>query len=152
MSPIQLLTSSQGFKVIGQSNGLTTIELSTPQSMFISEYLFFMKSPFIILLFVIIVNGQTTGGMQQRTHHLGSVNQTANVAQLHKLLINGGNGTTSTNTTNISIPSMTHQGSTINRLAPGGAELNLLPQTSTTSSNGSIYRNQTGKLAIVKGT
>jgi hypothetical protein len=33
MSPIQLLTSSQGFKVINQPNGLTTIELS-PQSEF----------------------------------------------------------------------------------------------------------------------
>jgi hypothetical protein len=38
VSPIQLLASSQGFKVIGQSNGgpstITTIELSTPQSEF----------------------------------------------------------------------------------------------------------------------
>lgn len=31
VSPIQLLTSQQGFKVINQPNGLTTIELS-PQS------------------------------------------------------------------------------------------------------------------------
>lgn len=32
VSPIQLLASSQGFKVIGQPNGVTTIELSTPHS------------------------------------------------------------------------------------------------------------------------
>jgi hypothetical protein len=44
-----------------------------------------------------------------------------------------------------------HQNGVNQRLAPGGAELNLLPSinTSTTTQNGAIYRNQ-GKL-IVKG-
>lgn len=37
VSPIQLLASSQGFKVINQPNGLTTIELS-PQSKFLLKY------------------------------------------------------------------------------------------------------------------
>lgn len=37
VSPIQFVASSQGFKVIGQPNGVTTIELSTPHSKRISE-------------------------------------------------------------------------------------------------------------------
>lgn len=34
VSPIQLVTSTQGLKFIGQPNGVTTIELSTPHSEF----------------------------------------------------------------------------------------------------------------------
>jgi hypothetical protein len=61
-----------------------------------------------------------------------------------------GNGTSTTNINTISIPALTHQNGA-SRLAPGGAELNLLPSNSTTAvtNNGAIYRNQ-GKL-IVKG-
>lgn len=62
-----------------------------------------------------------------------------------------GNGVASSQSTNIStinIPSIAQHGSNGNRLAPGGAELNLIPANNT--SNGAIYRNQ-GKLAIVKG-
>lgn len=61
-----------------------------------------------------------------------------------------GNGVTSTSSANIStisIPAMTQHGTNGSRLAPGGAELNLLPSSST--PNGAIYRNQ-AKL-IVKG-
>ncbi|KAL7016410.1 hypothetical protein ACKWTF_010017 [Chironomus riparius] len=118
---IQLLTSPQGFKVINQPNGLTTIELS-PQ-----------------------INGQqSTIQQQHRPTH-----QNSQPGNLQKLLLNG-NGTSTTNINTISIPTLTQHtnGGTNHRLAPGGAELNLLPSNSTTS-NGAIYRNQ-GKL-IVKG-
>ncbi|XP_070490181.1 uncharacterized protein [Chironomus tepperi] len=119
---IQLLTSPQGFKVINQPNGLTTIELS-PQ-----------------------INGQqSTIQQQHRPTH-----QNSQPGNLQKLLLNG-NGTSTTNINTISIPTLTQHtnGGGNHRLAPGGAELNLLPSNSTTS-NGAIYRNQ-GKL-IVKET
>jgi len=80
-----------------------------------------------------------------RTHHLTAHNQTGN---LQKLLMNGNGVTTSSgNISTISIPTIS-QHSNGSRLAPGGAELNLLPAGST--PNGAIYRNQ-GKLAIVNG-
>lgn len=62
--------------------------------------------------------------------------------------MNGNVTSSSANINTISIPALTNGGS---RLAPGGAELNLLPSNSTTpmTNNGAIYRNQ-GKL-IVKG-
>jgi hypothetical protein len=69
---------------------------------------------------------------------------------LQKLLMNG-NGVSSSSSANIStisIPAISQHGTNGSRLAPGGAELNLLP--SSTTQNGAIYRNQ-GKLAIVKG-
>lgn len=138
MSPIQLLASSQGFKVIGQPNGVTTIELSTPHSEF--EEFFTRKKRLKIL---ILVNGHPTGAIQHRTHHLTSHSQPNN---LQKLLMNG-NGVTSTTSGNIntiSIPAIAQHGNG-SRLAPGGAELNLLPP----NSNGAVYRNQS-KL-IMKG-
>ena len=63
--------------------------------------------------------------------------------------MNGNVTSSSANINTISIPALTNGGSS--RLAPGGAELNLLPSNSTTpmTNNGAIYRNQ-GKL-IVKG-
>jgi len=89
--------------------------------------------------------------------HIGTAQSTA---QLQKLLMNG-NGMTSVPTTaSINIPALAqqqqlqHNGS---RLAPGGAELNLLPPNSITAQqqppNGAIYHrtNQSNKLAIVKG-
>lgn len=90
------------------------------------------------------VNGQQSSIQQQHrpTH------QNSQPGNLQKLLLNG-NGTSTTNINTISIPTLTqHNGGSNHRLAPGGAELNLLPSNSTTS-NGAIYRNQ-GKL-IVKG-
>lgn len=120
---IQLLTSPQGFKVINQPNGLTTIELS-PQ-----------------------INGQAPASIQRPTHQI-TTTQNAQPANLQKLLLNG-NGATATaagNINTISIPSLTHQTNGNHRLTPGGAELNLLPSNSTTS-NGAIYRNQ-GKLIV----
>lgn len=92
------------------------------------------------------VNGHPTGGVQHRSHPL-THSQAGN--NLSKLLMNG-NGVTSTSSANIStisIPAMAQHGSNGSRLAPGGAELNLLPSSST--PNGAIYRNQ-AKL-IVKG-
>lgn len=62
-----------------------------------------------------------------------------------------GNGvapSSSANISTINIPSIAQHGTNGNRLAPGGAELKLIPANST--SNGAIYRNQ-GKLSIVKG-
>jgi hypothetical protein len=59
-----------------------------------------------------------------------------------------GNGVTSSSSGNINTISIPTQHGNNPRLAPGGAELNLLPPNST--PNGSIYRNQ-GKLALVKG-
>ena len=93
---------------------------------------------------ILTVNGHPTG-LQHRTHHL-----TSQPGNLQKLLMNG-NGVTSSSSGSIStinIPSISQHGANGNRLAPGGAELNLIPANST--SNGAIYRNQ-GKLAIVKG-
>lgn len=92
---------------------------------------------------VISVNGHSTGAIQHRTHHLTSHSQPNN---LQKLLMNG-NGVTSTTSGNIntiSIPAIAQHGNG-SRLAPGGAELNLLPP----NSNGAVYRNQS-KL-IMKG-
>lgn len=90
------------------------------------------------------VNGHPTGPIQHRSHlH-------AQPGNLQKLLMNG-NGVTTSSTANIStisIPTITQHGTNGSRLAPGGAELNLLPSNNT--PNGAIYRNQ-GKLAIVKG-
>lgn len=94
------------------------------------------------------VNGHPTGALQHRTHHLTTHSQPGN---LQKLLMNGNGVTSSTsgNINTISIPTITQHGTNGNRhLAPGGAELNLLPSSST--PNGAIYRNQ-GKLAIMKG-
>jgi hypothetical protein len=145
VSPIQLLTSSQGFKVIGQQpNGVTTIELSTPHSEFLSLCRFQKR---ILIKCLLLVNGHPTGGLQHRSHHLQSHSQPGN---LQKLLMNGNGVTSSTsaNISTISIPAISQHGINGSRLAPGGAELNLLP--SSTTPNGAIYRNQ-GKLAIVKG-
>lgn len=92
------------------------------------------------------VNGHPTGGLQHRTHHL-THSQPGN---LHKLLVNGNgvsSSTSSANISTISIPTIAQHGTNGNRLAPGGAELNLLPPNST--PNGAIFRNQ-GKM-IVKG-
>jgi hypothetical protein len=67
-------------------------------------------------------------------------------AQLHKLLVNGSPATT-TNINTLNIP-VTQQSNRmhpeLSRLA-GGAELNVLPNP----PNGTVYRNQSGKLAIV---
>ncbi|CRK88415.1 CLUMA_CG002184, isoform A [Clunio marinus] len=127
VSPIQLV-ASQGFKVIGQPNGVTTIELSGPN-----------------------INGHPNTTLQhhqqQRSHHLTHTQP----GNLQKLLMNG-NGVTSTSSGNIStisIPTIAQHGTNGSRLAPGGAELNLLP--SNTTPNGAVYRNQ-GKLAIMKDT
>lgn len=62
--------------------------------------------------------------------------------------MNGVTSSSSANISTISIPTIAQHGTNGNRLAPGGAELNLLPANSP--SNGAFYRNQ-GKLAIVKG-
>lgn len=71
-------------------------------------------------------------------------------AQLHKLLVNGSPAiTTNINSLNIPVTQQTHQQG--NRITPelsrlaGGAELNVLPN----APNGTVYRNQSGKLAIV---
>lgn len=58
---------------------------------------------------------------------------------------NGVTSTTSGNINTISIPAIAQHGTS--RLAPGGAELNLLPANS--NGNGAVYRNQS-KL-IMKG-
>lgn len=89
------------------------------------------------------VNGHPTGPIQHRSHHL-----TSQPGNLQKLLMNGNGVTSSASISTINIPSIAQHGTNGNRLAPGGAELNLIPANST--SNGAIYRNQ-GKLAIVKG-
>jgi hypothetical protein len=101
----------------------------------------------ILIKCLLLVNGHPTGGLQHRPHHLQSHSQPGN---LQKLLMNGNGVTSSTsaNISTISIPAISQHGINGSRLAPGGAELNLLP--SSTTPNGAIYRNQ-GKLAIVKG-
>jgi hypothetical protein len=138
VSPIQLVTSTQGLKFIGQPNGVTTIELSTPHSKSPRDF-----PPNFPDLSELSVNGHPTSGLGHRTHQLTTHSQPGN---LQKLLMNG-NGVTSSqaNISTISIPAIA-QGTNGNRLAPGGAELNLLPPNSAGSA---IYRNQ-GKL-IVKG-
>lgn len=140
MSPIQLVASSQGFKVIGQPNGVTTIELSTPHS---KKRYFKTFTSVANDLKPFTVNGHPTNA--HRSHQLTSHPQPGN---LQKLLMNGnGMNSSSANISTISIPAIAQQGSNGSRLAPGGAELNLLPPHST--ANGAIYRNQ-GKL-VVKG-
>lgn len=72
---------------------------------------------------------------------------------LQKLLINN-NGLASSSPGSLSsmnIPSINQHGhnGNIKQITPGGAELNILPSSST-GGNSSIYQNQ-GKLAIVKG-
>jgi hypothetical protein len=64
--------------------------------------------------------------------------------------MNGNGASSNTNINTISIPALTQHTNGSSHLAPGGAELNLLPSHSTTTNNGAIYRNQ-GKL-IVKGS
>lgn len=141
VSPIQLLASSQGFKVIGQPNGVTTIELSTPHSKLNQQ-----GTMNCLLTFMIsTVNGYPTGGIHHRTSHLTSHSQPGN---LQKLLMNGVTSSSSANISTINIPSIAQLGSNGSRLAPGGAELNLIPSNS--ASNGNLYRNQ-GKLAMIKG-
>lgn len=99
-----------------------------------------------MMKFLSTVNGHPTGAIQHRSHHVTSQTQPGN---LQKLLMNGNcvTSTSSSNISSISIPSIAQHGTNGSRLAPGGAELNLIPANST--PNG-IYRNQ-GKLAIVKG-
>lgn len=144
MSPIQLV--SQGFKVIGPPNGIggvTTIELSTPHS---KHEISWCYEILVTNLFP-AVNGHPTGGIQHRSHHLTHTQP----GNLQKLLMNGNGVSSSSPSTNIStinIPAISQHGTNGSRLAPGGAELNLLPPNST--PNGAIYRNQ-GKLSIVKG-
>ena len=81
--------------------------------------------------------------MQQRTINQSYSLPPVTGAQLHKLLVNG--PTTTTNIGTLSMPQQTRI-SELSRLA-GGAELNLLPA----NSNGAIYRQTGGKLAIMKG-
>lgn len=94
------------------------------------------------LIFQKTVNGHPTSGLGHRTHQL-TAHQPGN---LQKLLMNGNGVSSSSSISTISIPAIA-QGTNGNRLAPGGAELNLLPPNSM--NNGAIYRNQ--RNLIVKG-
>lgn len=102
--------------------------------MFKKNYIIFkLPSP------LLTVNGQTAPSIRP-THQLTGNSQPGN---LQKLLMNGNGANT------INIPSLTQHTNGSSSLAPGGAELNLLPSNSTTTNNGAIYRNQ-GKF-VVKG-
>lgn len=169
VSPIQLLTSAQGLRVIQQApNGLATIELSTPtnvQAQSSSAH-------------------RTTGGNgSSSTSHLtshtpSSVHSSSSTlhpqhqhiqqvtsAQLHKLLISSSATGTTLNglTTNSSsgISSST-SGAYVNGAStttitpelarlPGGAELNILPAGTNGATALPLYRTTgpSGKLAFV---
>lgn len=165
VSPIQLLTSTQGLRVIQQApNGLATIELSSPTNV--------QSQPSQV--------HRTTGGnngmnsslphqhlssqtvhLQQPAHHLHHQQQQqpqiqqVTGAQLHKLLLSSSNGTTSPSNTTTTA---TINGGSAPELArlPGGAELNILPAGSngTTTATLPLYRTtvsgpQSGKLTFV---
>lgn len=71
---------------------------------------------------------------------------------LQKLLINN-NGIATSSPGTLNIPTLNQHGlNGIKQITPGGAELNILPSSSvSTSGNGGIFQNQGKSLAIVKG-
>lgn len=118
-----LTTSSPGLRVIG-TNGLATIELSTPTVQ------------------------QSQNRNPQQSPPTTTVTSPSG-AQLHKLLVSGttasGNNSAGNNST------VNHSGNVASELArlPGGAELNILP--AGTNGTTALYRGN-GKLAIVNNS
>ncbi|XP_058454609.1 serine-rich adhesin for platelets-like isoform X2 [Malaya genurostris] len=179
VSPIQLLTSTQGLRVIQQSpNGLATIELSTPTN---------VQSQSNPTLRTTIggngsfngTNSSTTSSLHLSSHPSSQPSQTSSHqqlqqqpiqqmtgAQLHKLLLsstttNGLNGYGTNGTSivsNAAFPNGPAPNSATNttitpELArlPGGAELNILPAGTNSTTALPLYRTtgQPGKLAFV---
>ncbi|XP_038120295.1 mucin-5AC isoform X2 [Culex quinquefasciatus] len=165
VSPIQLLTSTQGLRVIQQApNGLATIELSSPTNV--------QSQPSQVHRTTGGNNGITSSAIVPHNHnhqHLPSQThqhhhqqphqqiQQVTGAQLHKLLLSSAAVTNGTPTTTTTI-----NGGTTPELArlPGGAELNILPagsNGSTTTATLPLYRTttvggpqtQAGKLTFV---
>ncbi|XP_058825104.1 mucin-5AC isoform X2 [Topomyia yanbarensis] len=174
VSPIQLLTSAQGLRVIQQSqNGLATIELSTPAN---------VQSQSNQAQRTIGGNGSfngtnsSTNSLHLSSHPSNQSSQTTTHqqiqqmtgAQLHKLLLSSTNAhglngfTSSSNNTNngtnivsstafsngpVSTTTITPE---LARL-PGGAELNILPVGTNSATALPLYRTtgQPGKLAFV---
>lgn len=169
VSPIQLLTSTQGLRVIQQApNGLATIELSSPtnvQSQPSQVHRTTGGNNGIISSAIVPHNHnhQHLPSQTHQHHHQQQPHQQIQQvtgAQLHKLLLSSAAVTNGTPTTTTTING--GGGGTTPELArlPGGAELNILPagsNGSTTTATLPLYRTttvggpqtQAGKLTFV---
>uniref|UniRef100_U5ESY6 Max-binding protein MNT n=1 Tax=Corethrella appendiculata TaxID=1370023 RepID=U5ESY6_9DIPT len=163
VSPIQLLTSSQGLRVISQPNALATIELSSPANVSQSHSVQSLRNS---------SNPSTTINAIHTNHHLQKhqpqqlTSTTVSGAQLQKLLISGGSGSTLTtsqtngqhfstsnnsndlHTTINGNGTLTTTTITSDQRLPGGAELNILP-AGTNGTTTALYRGQSAKLAFL---
>lgn len=159
VSPIQLLTSTQGLRVIQQApNGLATIELSSPTNVQSQPSQVHRTTGGNNGLIVATSNSSSAAAATPAHHlhhhqHLSSQtiqthhhhhHQQVTGAQLHKLLLSNGTTATTSPSPNAVTPELAR--------LPGGAELNILPASAaavvtaaaTTTATLPLYRTTIG--------